>query len=190
MAAIARTHRGQGRSHGNRSVYLATDPEQRRLSIGRGFALATTLLTMFVAGCASVSEQPEHPSVAIPTPEQPVDSGEFTVAENMLDTWNTIGKILVTLEGVRYEGRSQMLGLYTVRYHGEPFLIRTRAVAIDDASQGISTRVDALDSTGKPFTSPASVALLRILAERIPQEVAQYRQPVKLPSASKKRKKK
>jgi hypothetical protein len=168
---------------------LGTDLEQRRSLIGRSFALAATSLVMFVVGCANVGERPP-PSVALPVPEQPVETGEFTVAENMLDTWNTIGKILVTLEGVRYEGRSQMLGLYTVRYRGEPFLIRTRAVAIDDASQGISTRVDALDSTGKPFTSPASVALLRILAERIPQEVAQYRQPVKLPGASKKRKKK
>lgn len=145
---------------------------------------------MFVTGCAGTGGQPEQPSIPVPVPGQPVDSGAFTVAENMLDTWNTIGKVLVTLEGVRYEGRSQMLGLYTVRYRGEPFLIRTRAVAIDDASRGISTRVDALDSTGKPFTSPASVALLRILAGRIPQEVAQYRQPVKLPGASKKRKKK
>jgi hypothetical protein len=152
-------------------------------------AVAATWMIVFVAGCAGVfGERPAQP--AVPVPEQPVDSGAFTVAENMLDTWNTIGKILVALEGVRYEGRSQMLGLYTVRYRGEPFLIRTRAVAIDDASRAISTRVDALDLQGKPFTSPASVALLRILAERIPQEVAQYRQPVKLPGASRKRAKK
>jgi hypothetical protein len=147
-------------------------------------AVAATWLIVLVAGCADVSERPSQPAVPVPVPEQPVDSGEFTIAENMLDTWNTIGKVLVALEGVRYEGRSQMLGLYTVRYRGEPFLIRTRAVAIVDVSQGISTRVDALDSTGKPFSSPAAAALLRILAERIPQEVAQYRQPVKLPGAS------
>ena len=153
-------------------------------------AVAATWLIVLVAGCAGVGERPSQPSVPVPVPEQPVDNGEFTIAENMLDAWNTIGKILVALEGVRYEGRSQMLGLYTVRYRGEPFLIRTRAVAIDDASRAISTRVDALDVTGKPFSSAASVALLRILAERIPQEVAQYRQPVKLPGASKKRKKK
>jgi hypothetical protein len=150
-------------------------------------AVAATWLVVLAAGCAGVGGRPGQPSVPVPVREQPVEGGEFTVAENMLDTWNTIGKILIALEGVRYEGRSQMLGLYTVRYRGEPFLIRTRAVAIDDASHGISTRVDALDSQGKPFNGPAAVALLRILAERIPQEVARYRQPVKLPGAASKK---
>jgi hypothetical protein len=153
----------------------------RRHAQFAGAAGAAWLLVL-VAGCAEVGPRLEPPPVVVE--EDIVESGEFIVAENMLDTWNTIGKILVALEGVSYEGRSQMLGLYTVRYRGEPFLIRTKAVAIDDTSHGVSTRVDALDSQGKPFNGPAAVALLRILAERVPQEVAQYRQPVKLPGAS------
>jgi len=157
---------------------------------GRGFApvagaLAATWGLALAAGCASIGTRPAP--VPVPTEAPPVETGEFTVAENMLDTWNTIGKILVALQGVTYEGRSQMLGLYTVRYRGEPFLIRTQAVAIGALSPGVSTRVDALDSQGKPFSGPAAVALLRILAERIPREVAQYRQPVKLPDAAAKK---
>lgn len=151
-----------------------------------GTSVALGLLVV-VVGCAGVRTR----SPPIPVEEESVETGEFTVAENMLDTWNTIGKILVALEGVAYEGRAQMLGLYAVRYRGEQFLIRTQAVTISDVSRGISTRVGALGPAGQPFHHPAAVALLKILAQRVPQEVAQYRQPVELPdAAAKKRRKK
>ena len=111
--------------------------------------------------------------------------GAFTVSESMLDTWNTIGKILVGLDGVGYEGRAQMLGLYVVRYRGERFLLRTRALVIETPGQGLRTRVDALGPEGQATRSAAAADLLRVLAKRVPAEVALYRQPVKLPSAGK-----
>lgn len=151
-------------------------------------AIAATCLFLIVAACAGIGKRPVAP-VVIEAP--PVDTGEFVVAESMLDTWNTIGKILVGLDGVTYEGRSQMLGLYTVRYRGDAFLISTQAVAIDALSSAMRTRVGALDTQGKPFSGANAVALLRILAERVPREVAQYRQPVELPGTpSRKRDKK
>lgn len=151
-------------------------------------AIAATCLLVLGAGCAGIGKRPVPPPVVVEAPS--VDTGEFIVAESMLDTWNTIGKILVRLDGVAYEGRSQMLGLYTVRYRGEPFLIRAQAVAIDALSPGMRTRVGALDTQGKPFDGANAVALLRILAEQVPREVAQYRQPVKLPGTKAKKRKK
>ncbi|MFC3715302.1 hypothetical protein ACFONC_03955 [Luteimonas soli] len=111
----------------------------------------------------------------------PADGGAFTVSESMLDTWNTIGKVLVSMDGVRYEGRAQMLGLYAVGYRGERFLIRTRALVIEAPGQGLRTRVDALGPEGQATASPAAAALLQVLARRVPVEVELYRQPVELP---------
>jgi len=109
-----------------------------------------------------------------------VDRGDFTVADNMLDTWNTIGKILVRMDGVQYESRAQMLGIYALRYRGERFLIRTQAVVIQDPTAGIQTRVSAMELDGKVKSSAASVQLLRILRERVPLEIAKYRQPIRI----------
>ena len=118
-----------------------------------------------------------------PTPPPPIpeDGGAFIVAESMLDTWNTIGQVLVRLDGVEYLGRAQMLGLYDVNYRGEHFLVRTRALPLEAAGQGLRTRVDALGPGGGPFRSEASYALLQVLGQRLPAEVARYRQPVILP---------
>jgi len=141
----------------------------------RGGCLA---LALALAACHGGGTRP---GAAIPAPPVPADGGAFTVAESMLDTWNTIGKILVGLDGVRYEGRAQMLGLYAVGYRGERFLIRTRALAIEVPGQGLRTRVDALGPEGQATASPAAVALLQVLARRVPAEVELYRQPVELP---------
>ena len=122
-----------------------------------------------------------RPDAEAPAPV-PADGGAFTVPESMLDTWNTIGKILVSTDGVDYEGRAQMLGLYAVGYRGERFLIRTRALVIEAPGQGLRTRVDALGTEGQAASSPAATALLQVLARRVPAEVALYRQPVQMPA--------
>ena len=49
------------------------------------------------------------------------------------------GQILVRLDGVQYESRAQMLGIYAVRYRGERFLIRTHAVVIEHLGEGLRT---------------------------------------------------
>lgn len=115
----------------------------------------------------------------------PVGISEFTVADNMLDTWNTIGQIIVRLDGAEYETRAQMLGLYAVRYRGERFLLRTEALVLPASGQHTLTRVLALGLDGKPDRSAAAMALLEILQQRIPVEIDKYRQPIKLPKRSK-----
>ncbi|HZW18536.1 hypothetical protein [Luteimonas lutimaris] len=122
-----------------------------------------------------------------PTPPPPIpdDGGAFTVAESMLDTWNTIGQVLVRLDGVEYLGRAQMLGLYDVNYRGEHFLVRARALPLETAGQGLRTHVDALARQGGAYRSEASFDLLQQLAQTVPVEVARYRQPVRLPGEDK-----
>ena len=147
--------------------------------------VAITLVTAGCVGIGTKTGQPQGGSSALvptsPTAEAAnVGRGDFSVADNMLDTWYTIGKILVRLDGVEYESRAQMLGIYALRYRGERFLIRTQAVVIQDPTAGIQTRVSALDLDGKVKSSIASVQLLRLLRERVPLEIAKYRQPIRI----------
>lgn len=139
------------------------------------------LLVWLVASCATTSRVPPPPVV----PVTPAGITEFTVTDNMLDTWNTIGQIIVRLDGAKYESRAQMLGIYAVRYQGERFLLRTEALVLPAAGQHTLTRVAALGLDGKPNHSPAAMALLEILQQRIPVEIGKYRQPIKLPKGSK-----
>jgi len=141
-----------------------------------GAWLVVLALAFALAGCRRETRPQPPPPAQIPD-----DGGAFTVAESMLDTWNTIGQVLVGLEGVGYEGRAQMLGLYVVSYRGEHFLLRTRALPVEASGQGLRTRVDALGPRGQPIRSRAAAALLAILEQRLPLEVARYRQPVIVP---------
>jgi hypothetical protein len=109
------------------------------------------------------------------------ESAEFAVPENMLDTWNTIGQILVHTDGLQYEGRAQMLGLYIVRSRGERLLIRTQAVVIQAPGGHMQTRVMVIGPDGKRNRSAAAIGMLEMLKRRIPEEVARYRQPIHLP---------
>jgi len=164
-----------------RSIVLPRGPVTGRAA----FMAMAAALAVLVGGCRGGADMRPEP-VAAPVP---ADGGAFTVAESMLDTWNTIGKILVGLDGVGYEGRAQMLGLYVVSYRGERFLVRTRALVIETPGQGLRTRVDALGPEGQATRSAAAADLLKVLARRVPAEVALYRQPVKLPSTGKPRRK-
>ena len=149
--------------------------------VARSGALAALVL-LSVAGCATSRRAPPAPVAPVSVP---VGITEFTVADNMLDTWNTIGQIIVRLDGAEYESRAQMLGIYAVRYQGERFLVRTEALVLPAAGQHTLTRVVALGLDGKPDRSPAAMALLDILQQRIPLEIGKYRQPIKLPKRSK-----
>lgn len=139
------------------------------------------LVVLLVASCTTARRQPITPAA----PALPVGVSEFTVADNMLDTWNTIGQIIVRLDGAEYESRAQMLGIYAVRYQGERFLVRTQALVLPATGEHTLTRVVALGLDGKPHPSPAAMALLAILQQTIPVEIAKYRQPIKLPKRSK-----
>ncbi|MEO6364997.1 MAG: hypothetical protein ABIO38_02975 [Luteimonas sp.] len=105
-------------------------------------------------------------------------SAEFTIAASMNDTWNTVGQVLVRTDGVIYESRAQMLGIYGVRYRGERFLVRTHALVMDKPRDGLRTRVLALEMDGKPNHSAAANALLGILKTRVPEEITKYTLPI------------
>ncbi len=137
--------------------------------------IVTTVMTVVVAGCSTMSENPEssQAAAAAPQPEpQAAGRGDFTIAASMLDTWNAVGQLLVRTDGVTYEGRAQMLGLYSVRYRGERLLILTRAQVLDPKAPAMATRVGAARLDGSPSGSDASVDLLRTLQRTLPDELA------------------
>lgn len=139
------------------------------------------LVALLLASCATGRRAPPSPVA----PATHVGISEFTVADNVLDTWNTIGQIIVRLDGAEYESRAQMLGIYAVRYRGERFLLRTEAQVLAAGAQHTITRVLALGLDGKPNRSPAAMELLAILQQRIPVEIGKYRQPIKLSKRTK-----
>lgn len=114
--------------------------------------------------------------------------GEFTIAASMNDTWNTVGQVLVRTDGVTYESRAQMLGIYGLRYRGERFLIRTQAMVMRSPSDGMVTRVLALGLDGKPKNSAAAIELLEVLKERVPVEINRYTLPIEVKGRQKDRK--
>jgi len=158
--------------------------------IFRRAASASALLCLAVvvslaAGCGSIlppraEAPPEVPEAEVPEApttiaeaDAAVDAGhgEFTISAGMLDTWNAVGQILVRLDGVTYEGRAQMLGIYAVRYRGEKFLILTRALVMRSEAPAIATEVGAVFPDGKPNNGAAAIELLGLLRERLPDEI-------------------
>lgn len=137
-----------------------------------------TALAVLVAGCSAVPPTPDGPPAAPVEPtsgEEGIPNarrGEFTISAGMLDTWNAVGQILVRTDGVIYEGRAQMLGIYAVKYRGEHFLIVTQARVPQDSADGLVTEVSAVHQNGAPNGSAATVELLGLLQQRLPAELA------------------
>jgi len=122
-----------------------------------------------------------------PIPDQATgnESAEFTIAASMNDTWNTVGQILVRTDGVIYESRAQMLGIYGVRYRGERFLIRTQALVMAKPTDGLRTRVLALEMDGTQKHGAAADALLGVLEKSVPEEIGKYTLPINWKGKSK-----
>ncbi len=136
--------------------------------------LSLAALILFAVACSL-----KEPKSASPQDEAiEAESAEFTIAASMNDTWNTIGQVLVRTDGVIYESRAQMLGIYGVRYRGERFLICTQALVIEKPTDGLRTRVLALEMDGKQKHSPAANALLEVLKRRVPEEIGKYTLPI------------
>ncbi|MGO4222642.1 hypothetical protein AB4Y64_12430 [Lysobacter sp. TAF61] len=137
--------------------------------------MAVVTAVVIVAGCGgspSKVETPAPPTQSEADREVDAGRGEFTVAAGMNDTWNAVGQILIRLDGVNYEMRAQMLGIYTVRYRGERFIILTRALLASTERKGLATEVGALWLDGKPNNSAAARDLLRQLQQHLPAELA------------------
>ena len=133
------------------------------------------LLALCIAGCATRTPAPAVPAVELPAAVPTVTRGEFMLEADKLDTWNAVGQILVNTPGVEYEGRSQMLDLYTVRYRGEEFLILTKALLLSDTIRKTTTRVTATTQDGKPIDSDAAADLLAQLQKKLPDEIVSVR---------------
>ena len=145
----------------------------------KALAACTAVSLALIAGCTSFPRSPDEPAVPRAEPPSrapagaPAHGGGFDMpGVTMLDTWNAVGQILVRLDDVVYRGRSQMLGLYDVRYRGEPLLIVTRARVMQRPSDGMVTDVGALQQDGQPNDSAAAVELLGLLRQRLPGELA------------------
>ena len=143
----------------------------------RPIFLACLSLLALAACTPRVREPPEPEPVFEVTPPPPPTStrGAFNIEADKLDTLNAVGQIVVRTPGVEYEGRAQMLDLYTVRYRGVPFLLLTKALLLSDSIRKTTTRVTAATSDGKPIDDPASADLLALLQQELPAEIESVR---------------
>ena len=125
-------------------------------------------LSLLLAACAPAAHKPEPPpaaSLVAPTPLR------FSVAAAPNDTWNAVGQILVRTPGVSYDGRSQMIGLYAVRYRGESLLMLTRGVPISDTVRVPTTEVSVTGNQGKAQLGEGAAELLALVARGLPAEI-------------------
>ena len=131
---------------------------------------------MLLGACRTHPPPPQPPPPApLPAAAPTSTRGEFTIAATKLDAWNAVGQVVVRTPGVTYEGRSQMLDLYTVRYHGQPFLLVTRALLLSDTIHDTTTLVTARTLAGKPIDSDASAELLALLQHELPAQIEKDR---------------
>ena len=142
---------------------------------------APLLVVLLGGGCASAPIAAEPPPTAEPAGARadvtPHSRAEFTLEADKLDTWNAVGQILVRTPGVEYQGRSQMLDLYSLRYRGIEFLILTKALLASETNNRLTTRVAAITATGKPLEndSKAVTELLMLLQRELPMEIQSVR---------------
>lgn len=148
-------------------------PHPIALPVAFGIALLPAVL---IAGCRTIDEpvREEAPSATIVLPPT-ITRGEFVIEADKLDTWNAVGQIAVRTAGVEYDGRAQMLDLYSLRYRGEAFMILTKALPQSDTIRRLTTKVTATTSAGKPIDSDAVAELLAVLQRQLPAEIAVVR---------------
>ena len=141
-----------------------------RVQGGRWGVLAAMLVA---AGCATKPKPPaEEPPPPVEAPAPPTTTrGEFLIEANKNDTWNAVGQIIVNTPGAEYEGRSQMLDVYTIRYRGVEFLVLTKAMLLSETIKRTTTRVTATTANGKPIDTNASADMLALLREKLPEAI-------------------
>ncbi|MEP6632756.1 MAG: hypothetical protein ABJA62_00960 [Luteimonas sp.] len=155
-------------------------------------------IALAIAGCATPVLPPTPPT---PPPDQQIIAavpdatrGRFTVEADKNDTWNAVGQILVRTTGVTYDGRAQMLGLYSIRYRGEPWMILTRSLLLSDSIKKTTTEVTATTPNGSPVDDDAVAELLASIERELPAEIesvkAKFVAEKKAKEQSKSRKKK
>jgi len=130
-------------------------------------SIAGFIVLFVLAACTTAPPSPEQVEPARPAPQDT----RFTIAATNLDTWNAVGQLLVRMEGVVYEARSQKLGLYAIRYHDAPFLLLTKARVLEDPHGPVLTEVSAVLPDGKPDVGLAAAELLGALERQLPAEL-------------------
>ena len=136
------------------------------------------LVGLLATGCRTTETAPAEaaPVPTTPAAEPPgVTRGEFMIEAEKLDTWNAVGQIAVRTPGVEYQGRAQMLDLYSLRYRGVEFLVFTKAVPASETITRLTTRVTATTLAGKPIDHDATADLLGLLRRELPAEIESVR---------------
>ena len=146
--------------------------------------LASTLL----AACAPKPKpSPPPPPVEVPALPPTVTRGEFFIEADKNETWNAVGQIVVNTPGAEYEGRAQMLDMYTIRYRGVEFLVLTKSVLLSDTIKRTTTRVTATTPEGKPIDTIASAELLDLLEQKLPAAIEDVQARFKAEAEAKKK---
>lgn len=131
-----------------------------------------------LAACAThaPAPSPSPAAASLPAPPPPATTrGTFTLHAIPLDVWNAVGDVVVRTPQASYDSRSQMLGLYSVRYRGEPLLILAHALPLSDTIHELTTEVTARSPGGAPIDSDTAADLLAILERDLPAEVQAVR---------------
>ena len=134
------------------------------------------VLALCIAAVAACKTAPKETSPAPPVPgEAPapptVTRGEFLIEADKNDTWNAVGQLAVRTPGVTYEGRSQMMDIYSLKYRGQEFMVQTKAMLLSDTIKKTTTRVTATTQDGRPIDSDAVAELLGMLQRDLPAEI-------------------
>ena len=138
---------------------------------GRNVLMAC--LVSALAACATPAPEPPPPPAEVVAPAPP--PVPFSVAAGSNDTWNAVGQILVRTPGVHYEDRSQMLGLYSIRYRGAPMRILTRALPLSATIRDTTTEVAATLPPATPDANADATELMALLARELPAEIERVR---------------
>jgi hypothetical protein len=135
-------------------------------------SIAICCIAVVLGACAQRPRPSEPPaSSAIPVPVPQAARPRFTIEASKNDTWNAVGQILVRTPGVEYDGRPQMLGLYAIRYRGEPLMVLTQALPLSDAITRSTTEVTVTTPRGQSIASDGTAEVMTLLERALPAEI-------------------
>ena len=134
-------------------------------------AISICCLALALCACAHAPAPP--PALAAPAPATP--RPDFTVEASSNDTWNAVGQILVRTPGVEYDGRAQMLGLYAIRYRGEPLMVMTHALPLSGAITRTTTEVTVTPRRDPAVDYDNAATLFALLERALPAELDSVR---------------
>jgi hypothetical protein len=132
-------------------------------------------LALALCACAQTPRTPAEPPVVAALPAPETVRPRFTVEASSNDTWNAVGQILVRTPGVEYDGRAQMLGLYAIRYRGEPLMVLTQALPLSDAITRSTTEVTVAPRKDPAENFDNAMALFALLEAALPAELDSVR---------------